>query len=74
MGQRPKSGGHGRGGAAAGAARRALRVPGIASWFAQQVVAHILVAQVRRIGLADDDASGGLDALGYDAVVVGDQV
>ena len=74
VGEGAESGGHGRGGAAAGAARGAISVPGIAARIAELVVAHVLVAEVGRIGLADDDGAGGLDAAGDGAVVAGDLV
>ena len=74
MGERAKAGGYGRGRAAAGAARCAFGVPGIAAGRTEQVVAHILVAEVGRVGLAGDDAAGGFYAAGDGAVEVGDLV
>ena len=72
--QRAQPRGHRCRGAATGGARGAVQLPWVAARRTQEVVAHVLVPVVRRVGLPDHDAAGALGAFRHQAVAVRDVV
>src|SRR5262245_7838647 len=74
MGNGPDTCRDGRGRTATAAARRAFELPRIASGRSEEVVARILVAEVRRVGLAENNCPGGAQATGDATVKVRDVV
>ena len=63
LGDGGKAGNLSGGGASAGAAGGSGGVPGVAARRTQPVLRGTLVAQLRRVGLAQDDGAGGPDSL-----------
>src|SRR5579859_3351519 len=74
MGQRTDPRRDRRGRATTGRAGGALEVPGVARRWPDQVVAHVLVAEVGRVRLAEEDCASRAQAAGDAAVEVGDKV
>ena len=69
--ERPDASRHCGARARAGAAGRALQVPGVARRLEHGVVARAAVAELRHVGLAEDDGAGRPQALDRHVVLVG---
>src|SRR4029453_1654013 len=65
---------HGSRGTTARSPRGTLELPRIATRRSNEVIAHVLVPIVGRIGFAKHNASSGFDALGDHTVEIGDVV
>ena len=74
LGEGGKAGHLSGGGASAGAARSSGGIPGVAARRPQPVLRGTLVAQLRCVGLAQDDGPGRPDSLRHHVVGVGDVV
>ena len=70
----PESGGHRGRRAAARAARCALEIPRVARGAEERIVGERLVAELRGVGLAEDDRAGRAQATHRDGVFFRDQV
>src|SRR5712691_2040853 len=74
MRQGAKPGGHGGRGTTTRGSRSALELPRIATRRPDEVVAHVLVPIVGRIGFAKHNAPGSFDAPSDHAIEIGDVV
>ena len=74
LGKCAEAGGDRGGGASGGAARGAAEVPRVPGGRPDQIVGHVLVAEVRRVGFANEDRPCAAEAFSGDAVARGNVV